>query len=751
MMMNLGGRWTAALWLVMQFCLLDQALSWTCPGAAQPASRARIGGVVGFKKTAAAGCGGVVGLVGAPHLASNEMAARRIDRHRVTFSGGISMAGVARDTLGEGIEYGDTGGAMLAADSVWLTAGERDILTDVSWKVNQDERVGLVGPNGAGKSTLLAAIAGRRPLWKGSVRVKPGVTLGYLEQTAVGGSTRSVYDESEDGMVRIKEAEARLKEATELCEREPENKNAAQELSDATMNLIQVGGDNKEAKVIRVLDGLGFVREDYNKSCADLSGGWQMRVALAKLLLSEPDLLLLDEPTNHLDAKAKGWLMGYLKQYEGTVVLVTHEEALLSMAGCNSIVEVRDKGLVQFRCSYEKFLVERQERVAQAEKAYLAQQEEREKLQGYIDRFGSKASKAASAQSRQKQLDKMEVLEAPQGLREGKAKVKLQEGPKTMHEVVRLDKATFGWEEDRPILQDVDLILERGMRLVIVGPNGAGKSTLLWALAEKLKLQKGKRRESEGLQMGVFTQDLAQELPSEAVAMDEVMRSVQEIDPSVTVQQVRDAMGNLGLSGPKALQPIYTLSGGEKARVALSCLVLIKNNLLLLDEPSNHLDRATLEALTEALQTYKGTVAVVTHNKVFCEEFKPTHTAIVKDGKVELLDRAVKESDWAMIEAAEREDLLAAASAAAKLENKAAKQLSFADNKRRGNAPKRIQKIEAQVEKIEALMADLDRQMMECGSDYGRVDELQKNKEAEEKKLEELYAEWEELEELMAS
>lgn len=156
-------------------------------------------------------------------------------------------------------------------------------------------------------------------------------------------------------------------------------------------------------------------------------------------------------------------------------------------------------------------------------------------------------------------------------------------------------------------------------------------------------------------------------------------------------------MGNLGLSGPKALQPIYTLSGGEKARVALSCLVLIKNNLLLLDEPSNHLDRATLEALTEALQTYKGTVAVVTHNKVFCEEFKPTHTAIVKDGKVELLDRAVKASDWAMIEAAEREDLLAAASAAARLENKAAKQMSFADNKKRGNAPKRIQKIEAQV------------------------------------------------------
>jgi len=662
------------------------------------------------------------------------------------------MGMMASDTEAmQGIVFGDTGGAVLAADEVWLTAGERDILTGVSWKVNVDERVGLVGPNGAGKSSLLAAVAGRRSLYKGKVTVKPGTSLGYLEQKGVAGSTATVYEEAEAGMVGIKKAEERLQQAERELEADPEDKHKAQALADAQYDLIQVGGDAKEVKVARVLEGLGFQRSDYAKSCADLSGGWQMRVALAKLLLSEPELLLLDEPTNHLDSKAKGWLMGFLKGYEGTVVLVTHEEQLLKMAGCTSIVEVRDKGLHMFRGGYDKFLVEREERVLRAAKAYEAQQEEREKLQSFIDRFGAKATKAASAQSRQKQLDKMELLEAPTNLQTRRAKIQLPEGPKTPFEVLRLDRAAFGWEPSSPLFEGVDMVVERGMRLVIVGPNGAGKSTLLWALAGKLGLGGGKRKVAEGLRMGVFTQDLAQELPQDQPAIDVVMSAAQEANPGVVQQDVRNAMGCLGLSGPKALQEVWTLSGGEKARVALSVLMLVENNALLLDEPSNHLDRGTLDALSEALQRYKGTVAVVTHNKVFCEEFQPTHTCLVMDGKIQMFDRPVKEGDWALIEAAERRDLEAAASQAQKMAQKAAKKLSFEDNKRRGNAPKRIQKIEAQVEKIEAEVAEIDGQMLNVGSDYGKVAELEEKRGEKQAKLDALYQEWEELEELLAS
>ena len=535
--------------------------------------------------------------------------------------------------------FGDTGGAILLVEGVSLSAGARDIVVDADLKVNRGEVVGLVGQNGAGKSTLLSAIAGRRPLDGGAALVKPGTSVGYLVQTAVSGSQRSAWVEAASGMERVAAAEHELAEAQEaLSSGRGDATRNAERLAQAVEIYEAVGGPGKDQRIERVLNGLGFSREDHNRSCTEFSGGWQMRIALARLLLSEPELLLLDEPTNHLDLAAKRWLTSYLAQYQGTIVLVSHEEALLEACKCTAIAEIRDKKLHFFRCGYRKFMEERGERVERAKREYEAQQKEIAHLQSYIDRFGAKANLAASAQSRKKKIERMDILEAPEALQTGKRpKLVLPEPPKCRADMVRLNKARIGWggagSSERSWMYDnLDMTVTRGMRMVILGPNGVGKSSLLWALAGRLKLLSGTRTVTDGLRLGFFTQDLAQELDPARVALDVVMENVQMIDGSITTDRARATMGALGLTGGKALQvgvatslhefcnvllgmsltggkalqTIGSMSGGEKARVALAMFVLVPHNLLLLDEPSNHLDVGAVDALTSALVEYTG-------------------------------------------------------------------------------------------------------------------------------------------------
>mmetsp|Transcript_64848 Transcript_64848/g.104985 ORF Transcript_64848/g.104985 Transcript_64848/m.104985 type:complete len:550 (+) Transcript_64848:2-1651(+) len=537
----------------------------------------------------------------------------------------------------------------------------------------------------------------------------------------------------------------------------------AERLAVATETYIAVGAAGKDQRIERVLNGLGFSRDDHNRSCTEFSGGWQMRVALARLLLSEPDLLLLDEPTNHLDLQAKKWLTGYLAQYEGTIVVVTHEESLLEAIKCTAIAEIRDQKLHYFRCGYRKFMEERQERVERAQREYIAQQKEIAHLQSYIDRFGAKANLAASAQSRKKKIEKMDVLDAPDSLQNGrKPKLVLPAPPKCRSDMVMLEKARIGWgggsSSERSWMYDnLDLTVNRGMRMVILGPNGAGKSTLLWALAGRLELLAGKRKITEGLRLGFFTQDLAQELDPSRVALEIVLESVQTIDATITQERARTTMGALGLTGSKALQTIGTMSGGEKARVALSMFVLVPHNLLLLDEPSNHLDVAAVDALTTALVEYTGTIVVVTHNRDFCEKIKATHVAMVKgDGGITVTDREVRQSDWDEISQLEKASNNAV-DAAAKAEEKVAaavvkeqKQLSYEQQKKRSNAPKRIEKIEKEISKLENSVEKIDTEMMSKGSDVEALQKLQAKRDDASLKIDAFMEEWEQLEELMA-
>eukprot|EP00802_Teleaulax_amphioxeia_P003533 Tamp_03536.p1 GENE.Tamp_03536~~Tamp_03536.p1 ORF type:complete len:512 (-),score=134.05 Tamp_03536:1108-2643(-) len=384
-----------------------------------------------------------------------------------------------------------------------------------------------------------------------------------------------------------------------------------------------------------------------------------MKIALARLLLSEPDMLLLDEPTNHLDAKAKAWLGKYLAAYEGTVVIVTHEESLLNSAQLTQVVEVRDQMANLFRGSYSKFLEERVARVERAQKLYDEQQAEIEHLEDYIRRFGAKFSHAAQAQDKRKKLERIQAnrVEAPTDLETVEDRPPLHFPRPTFCErdMIQLKAASWGWNNKR-LYRNADVAIERGSRMVVLGPNGCGKSTFLAALSGRLPLIEGTRGVAESLDIGLFTQDLAQDLDLNAVALDVVLDTVRKKDATITDERARSVLGSLGITGSKALQKIGTMSGGEKARVALANFVLVPHNLLILDEPSNHLDMATVHVLTKALQEYKGTIIIVTHNRPFCELLAPTHVATVVgepgEQTIKIEERALRPSDWAGMEEA---------------------------------------------------------------------------------------------------
>jgi len=667
----------------------------------------------------------------------------------------------------------------MSVENAVVSAGDHDLIKDADLKIMPGERVALVGTNGAGKSTFLQCLSGDRLLAEGRIVIKAGTSIGYLRQTAVSGSTRTVWEEAASQMHRLERATAKLEQLEVDCEREPTEQNF-ELLAAATDEWMAAGGPTRDQKIGRVLEGLGFPPEKYHQKCSEFSGGWQMRIALARLLLSEPSALLLDEPTNHLDQKAKDWLTDYLSQYEGAVVLVSHDEPLLDKMKLHGVAEIHSKKVHYYRGEHQAFLSLRLERAEQAKKAYEAQQREIEHMEKFIRTFGAKATKASAAQSRVKALEKMERLEAPdEALLAGRASrrdpvFRLPKPPPCAAEPLVLKNARFGWNGNT-ILRDCDLVLERGSRLVVVGPNGAGKSTFLRALSGRLDLLEGSRVEGQGVKLGIFTQDLAQDLPMDEVAMDHVLSCVREYNSEISNQDARSAMGALGLIGDMSQRKIGMLSGGEKARVALAIFCLVPHNVLILDEPSNHLDVVTANVLVEALSAFPGTVVVVTHNKEFCEKLEPTHVGVVGGGTIRVEERGLNPSDWefgevgaAAVEASPQKKQKKGKGKGSKSskktqpgfdkaveaeaqEVKAKKQEDRELKTKLHNARKRLGKIEPSIEKLEKQISEVDAKMLEAGRDLDMLTDLQAKKEQMEEKTAKLYAEWEELEELIGS
>ena len=602
------------------------------------------------------------------------------------------------------------------------------MVSDASWHLREGEHIGLVGRNGAGKTTLLRALAGELTPSSGKVHVRNNVRVGYLPQQAVSGSSATVWDEASSRMERLAVLERAMARAQAQVEAGDDG--AAQKLVDATETYRMAGGFLKEKHIGEVLHGLGFAPDTWGRSCDTFSGGWQMRIALARMLLSEPDVALLDEPTNHLDLTARSWLAGYLAAAPWSFVVVSHDRHLLDVA-VNRIVEVRGRKTHTYVGNFTRFLVERELRAKQHQAAAEKLQAERARLQGFVDRFGAKATKAAQAKSKQKQLDRLgeveELAKAPPLPR-----FHLPEAPAGAFDALSLHKASIG--HDAPLLEGIDFVLERGTRLALLGPNGCGKSTLLQTLAGRLPVLAGRRAVGDRTRIGVFDQDLAAALPPDTIALTHLT----ELAPATPPQKLRAVLGALGLPGDMALRPIQQLSGGEKARVALASLVVRPCNALLLDEPTNHLDAETVEVLVRALAEFQGALLLVTHDRYLVEQLA-THVGRVEEGKLEV-HPGVLPGDLEPIKG----DAQGAEEAGSGAEDHATRKQRQRELQR---SERELAKVEDTIASLEERLAAIDEELFEVAADRSKAGPLEDEQRGKQAELEGAMEQWEALSE----
>ncbi|KAK1867757.1 hypothetical protein I4F81_010257 [Pyropia yezoensis] len=650
------------------------------------------------------------------------------------------------------------GGAVISVSDLRLQAGTRDLVYIDRWALTAGNCVGIVGANGAGKSTLLRAIAGDD--FKRAVQLGVGASLGYLPQQAVSGSVRSVWEEAGSEMGDLRAAEVRVAEAEATID----EAGGAERYEKAMQDFERAGGYDQDTRIARVLGGLGFTKDDWETRCAELSGGWQMRVALARLLLREPSVLLLDEPTNHLDSAAKAYLARYLREYRHTVVLVSHDVPLLDGC-CSKIVEIADGQFAEYPgCNYSAYLKEKEMRAFSAANAASKTAAEAEKLESYITRFGAKATKAKSAKSKQKALDKL-LREAAgsspapldaEDRHTSKMRITLPPAPACARESVVLENADIGYDADAPLIRGVSLVLERGCRYGICGPNGVGKTTLLSVLAGKLaplNADAVRRVGDERVSCGVFTQDLAADLPTHLSAL----KHLELIAPDETVERLRSVLGAMGVRGSAALRDMMYLSGGEQARVALASFVVQSHNVLLADEISNHLDVESVDTICDALVSFDGAVVIVSHDRRLIERVA-THCIVVEHQTATVFD-GVPKSALAMItpptDGVATLDAEAVAPAADKsgvagCVDKEVRVAAFKAQKeasrRASRAKKRLPAVEAEIEELERQLVGLGEEMAAAGADAGKALEVHNRVQAMEATIEGLYAEMVEME-----
>ncbi len=505
---------------------------------------------------------------------------------------------------------------MIHVEGLGKRYGERVLLEDVSWHVKKNDRIGLSGPNGAGKTTLLKMLAGLEQPDAGSIRMASDTTIGYLPQDGIVHHGRTVYDEvvlAFDELLALKHEQHGIEDA--LAETthdgEGDHEKLLERYAEVTERFKHLGGYEIDARVADVLKGLGFSPADQARHTEEFSGGWQMRIALAKLLLARPNLLLMDEPTNHLDLPARNWMEEYLHDYPGSVVLVSHDRYFLD-AVVKRITEVGLRTLTDYHGNYSKYMVEHQARMERLLEAHRRQSEEIEKTEAFINRFRYKATKARQVQSRIKQLDKVERIEIPPQRK--KIRFKFPETPRPGRIVLetRGVRRAYG---SNVVLDGVDLMVERGDRIGLVGANGAGKSTLMRILAGVDRPDAGTRILGHQVRLDYFAQNQAEILEPTRTVHEEMSAA----SPTTMVPMIRHILGGFLFSGDDVYKRVAVLSGGERNRLALAKMLLNPSNLLILDEPTNHLDLDSKEILLDALLDYGGTLVFVSHDRYFVD------------------------------------------------------------------------------------------------------------------------------------
>jgi ATP-binding cassette, subfamily F, member 3 len=623
--------------------------------------------------------------------------------------------------------------------------GARVLLESVSWQIDDRERVGLAGPNGAGKTTLLKMLAGLDEPDAGSIVKPSGLTVGYLPQDGLNHSGRTLHEEASlafkpliDMRAEIQALEERLGDDSAG---ESEHESMLTRYSDLQDDFRRLEGYSIDLKITTVLRGLGFTAEDMGKPTETFSGGWQMRIALARLLLTRPGLLLLDEPTNHLDLEARNWLEEYLADYPHAVILVSHDRFFLD-AVVTRITDIGLRKLTDYVGNYSAYLREREARMERLRQMKREQDEELERMNAFINRFRYQATKAAQVQSRIKMVEKIVPIEIPPERKRVKFSFPAcAKSGRTVFDLKRIRKA-YG---NRIVFGGVDIHIERGDRIALIGPNGAGKSTLMRMLSGVEAPDSGTRTEGHQVVMQYFAQD-------EATRLDPALTVYQTLAgnaPINMVPAIRNILGGFLFSGDDIEKPVRVLSGGERTRLAVARMLLRPSNTLLLDEPTNHLDLDSKDVLLEALEDFGGTLIFVSHDRYFVDKLA-TKVMEIGGGGVLVYPGNYEEFLWSRNQRASAKPAAAAKPAASEKPNVPAKapapgkmpaaskapapveaasasrpaaavetsaQPSYEERKRQEAEARRVRKVEGakkkRIDELEARIAEREREIKE--------------------------------------
>ncbi len=624
---------------------------------------------------------------------------------------------------------------MLTISDVSKSYGPRTLFEEVSLQINRSDRAGLIGPNGAGKTTLFSLILGEEQPDKGAITLEKNVTLGHLPQECAPAGDGTVLEMAVAITPEIAELRRKIKAWDSAHPSEVEHHDNIHARYD------ELGGYQLEPKAKRILAGLSFREKDFDRPLREMSGGWVMRAHLARLLTQEPDLLLLDEPTNHLDLESLQWFQEYLRGYAGAILMISHDRSFLNELTTH-IVEIRQRKLIRYRGNFDACLEQRAAAEAQQLAAYKNQQREIAHKMEFVERFRAKNTKAAQAQSKLKQIERMEKIEAP--VEDGK-KIRFQfpQPQRSGLKVITLKGIHHAYGAN-VIYRGIDFQAERGQRIVLVGPNGAGKSTLLKILAGVLPPQAGLREPGHNAKSGYYSQYRVDMLDPDRTVLEEGMETPQR----VTEEFVRTVLGCFLFRGDDVFKKTGVLSGGEKSRLALVKLLLNPPNLLLMDEPTTHLDMASIEALIAALQQFSGTLIFISHDVYFIRQLS-THVVRVEGGRLThfpggyqyYLDKTAAQPAPAPV--------AAAPVAGARAKDKGQKRLEAEERQARSRERKIHQSAVAQLEKeiqeLEGRHKELAAEL-ENPATYekgGRAMELNREWQHTAHRLKELGQEWE--------
>ncbi|KWZ83750.1 ABC transporter, ATP-binding protein [Heyndrickxia coagulans] len=635
---------------------------------------------------------------------------------------------------------------LLQVQQVTKYYGAELILSDIKLEIQTKDRIALVGRNGAGKSTLLKIIAGQLSYDEGSIIMPNGVEIGYLAQNTGLESDLSIWDEMMSVFKNLLDMEKQLREYEQkMADPKIYNRPAEYEKVLHAYDTLQTrfkdeGGYQIEADIRSVLHGFRFDQYDYNTPIRTLSGGQKTRLALAKLLLTKPDILILDEPTNHLDIETLTWLEQYLQGYEGAILIVSHDRYFLDKV-VNQVYEISRHSIKKYHGNYSRYLEQKAAQYEREVKQYEKQQEEVAKLQAFIQKNIARATTTKRAQSRRKQLEKMELMDKPLG-DEKSARFSFEIAKQSGNEVLHVRDAAIGYDGE-PVAKNIHLSVKKQDSVALVGPNGIGKSTLLKSIIRRIPLISGTIEYGSNVMTGYYDQELA-DLSSNKT----VLRELWDAYPLKTEKEIRTALGNFLFSGDDVLKTVSSLSGGEKARLALAKLMLEKANFLILDEPTNHLDLDSKEVLENALIDYPGTILFISHDRYFINRIATKVVELSPEGTREFLgdyDYYVQKKEE-MLEIARLENTKQEKVKAEQPAKNNYRQDKEA-KKRERQKKRRIEEIETRIETLETEIHDREEKMAdpEIFQDHIKIRELTEELEQRKLELDALMEEWAEL------